>query len=103
MPNLVSHMTFWAPISTPMTEPTMDTDAQLHVHVAHLAVFGGGHDGFAEDVGQVGADGIGHGKAEDIEGRSHHPGASHPEEAAQHPHREADGHQDEGVELHARQ
>ena len=24
MPSLVSHMTFWAPISTPMTEPTMD-------------------------------------------------------------------------------
>ena len=74
-------------------------EAQLHVHIAHLAVLGGGHDGFAEDVGQVGADGVGHGEAEDIEGRGDYPGPTHAEEAAQHPHGKADGYQDEDIEM----
>ena len=76
-------------------------EAQFYVHVAHLAMFGGGHDGFAEDMGQVGADGIGHGKAESIEGRGHHPGAADSEEASQDSHRKTDGDQDEGVKMHA--
>ena len=63
-------------------------------------MLGGGDDGFAEDVGQVGADGVGHGEAEDVQRRGHHPGAADSEEAAQHPYREADSHQDEGIELH---
>ena len=39
-------------------------------------------------MGDVGADGKGHGEAQDIQARGHHPGAAHAEEAAEdaHPH-----------------
>ena len=57
-------------------------EAQFIIDVAEFAVAHGGDQGFARHVGDVGADGKGHGKAQDIQARGHHPGAPHAEEAA---------------------
>ena len=57
-------------------------EAQLVVHVAEFAVAHGGDQGFARHVGDVGADGKGHGETQDVQPRGHHPGAAHAEKAA---------------------
>ena len=57
-------------------------EAQFIIHVAEFAVAHGGDQGLARHVGDVGADGKGHGKAQDIQARGHHPGAPHAEEPA---------------------
>lgn len=56
--------------------------AELVVDVAELAVAHGGNQRFTGHVGHVGADGEGHGEAEDVEAGGNHPGAAHAEEAA---------------------
>ena len=57
-------------------------EAQLVIHIAEFAVAHGGDEGFARHVGDVGADGKGHGKTQDIQARGHHPGAAHAEKPA---------------------
>ena len=56
--------------------------AQFIVHVAELAMAHGGDQRFAGHVGDVGADGKGHGETEDVEAGGDHPGAAHAEETA---------------------
>jgi hypothetical protein len=67
--------------------------AKFVVHVAELAVPHGRDQGFSGHVGDVRADGEGHGKPQDVQARCDHPGAAHAEKPADDAHTETENDQ----------
>jgi len=76
--------------------------AQFVIDVAELGVPHRRDHRLSGDMGNIGADGEGHGETEDVQARGNHPGAGHAEKAADDANRETEQNQARPQNFHAR-